>query len=189
MSEQITEKKEESQKTVIAFIVGLIIGGLLIWAFTGGETDNKKVTEKSNGADKTEVGIDVGEQNINDNDDVATSSTGTSEESTLEGSAAGAAVVKNQTAGRHVDLESATFPTAEGWVGVRDYNDGEMGFILGVARYSQSQGLVPEQIILQRPTVANREYAIVFFTEDGDRQFNPARDVQVGDKVTTFKAE
>ena len=59
-------QKEESQKTVVSFIVGLLIGGLLVWAFSGtaGETpkpadttDDTKtetpVTTNENKTDKT----------------------------------------------------------------------------------------------------------------------------------------
>ncbi len=36
---------QASQRTVIAFISGLLIGGLLVWVFSGNPEDTKKVEE------------------------------------------------------------------------------------------------------------------------------------------------
>jgi len=60
--------------------------------------------------------------------------------------------------------------------------------LLGVARFSESQGLVPTAIVLQRSTIAGREYAVVLYTDNGDRQFNLASDVQVDAVFATFTA-
>jgi hypothetical protein len=97
--------------------------------------------------------------------------------------------VKEQAASKTVAIDSATFPTDEGWVGVRDYSDGKVGYILGVARYSKAQGLIPAEVTLQRSTIAGKEYAIVFFKESGDRKFNAAVDTQLEGTVATFKAK
>ena len=35
----MAEEKQEGQKTVVSFIVGLLIGGLLVWAFSGPSVD------------------------------------------------------------------------------------------------------------------------------------------------------
>lgn len=188
----MSEKKEEGQKTIVSFVVGLLIGGLLVWAFTGGEsaprennnsnnTDTEENREANNEDDEDEAEVNEG----NGSETPATPNTPAPEMEVGEGEVS----VNNQAAGRRAHLESATFPTAEGWVGVRDYADGETGFVLGVARYSQSQGLIPEQIILQRPTIAGKEYAIVFFTENGDRKFVSGRNTQMGGVVATFTAE
>ena len=97
--------------------------------------------------------------------------------------------VNNQSAGMTVTLESAVFPSDEGWIAVRSYPNGQLGSILGAARYSKEQGLVPEEISLLAPTIAGRDYAVVFFTEDGDRVFNLATDVQIEGAISTFSAE
>ena len=91
----------------------------------------------------------------------------------------GSVTVANQPAGSEITLSSVVYPISEGWIGVRDYQSGQLGSVLGVARFSESQGLVPNSIYLQRGTVAGREYAIVLYTDNGDRQFNLADDVQV----------
>jgi hypothetical protein len=88
-----------------------------------------------------------------------------------------------------VSLESATFPSDEGWIGVRDYANGQLAGILGVARFSKEQGLIPKEIILQRATKAGSTYAIVFYSESGDRVFSLADDVQAGGVVKSFTAK
>ena len=183
------QQKEESQKTVVSFIVGLLIGGLLVWAFSGkGDSAVKP-------ADKT------------DEVKTATSSTATTETKTTEVKATdttkkptvapvatlpvgdGKVALGNVAAGMSVPIDSATFPTAEGWVGVRDYTDGNLGGILGVARFSAEQGLVPKEITLLRATVTGKQYAIVFYTENGDRKFNLAEDKQLNKEIATFTAK
>ncbi len=88
-----------------------------------------------------------------------------------------------------VTLDGATFPTEEGWVAVRTYPNGQLGSILGAARYSKVQGLIPSEVTLLAPTTAGRDYAVVFFSEDGDYKFNLAHDAQVGGVFGTFTAE
>lgn len=181
MSEQ---QKEDSQKTVVAFIVGLLIGGLLVWAFSGND-NTAAVVEKADEQDKAQTTTPEKntEEKVNDE-----STTPAAEKVSLP-IGDGSAAVTNYTAGGVVVLDSATFPVAEGWVGVRDYVNDQLTGLLGVARFSESQGLVPAQIILQRPTEAGKQYAIVFYSEDGDRQFNLAADAQVDDIATTFTAK
>jgi len=180
MSEQ---QKEDNQKTVVSFIVGLLIGGLLVWAFSAGPSDSPTSDEENE--DTTEVTIDE-----------TTSETDTDETETPDAPVAatlpigdGKATVNGQVAGRSVTLDSATFPVAEGWVGVRDYVNDQLTGLLGVARFSEAQGLVPTEVILQRPTEVGKQYAIVFYSENGDRSFNLANDAQIGDIAATFSAE
>lgn len=177
MSEQL---KEESQKTVVSFVVGLLVGGLLVWAFTGNGDeapkkqmdDDAEMTSKDDVATKEEVGTDDKEE-------------GTTSVPVGEGSVS----VDGDKAGMSVSLANVTFPAKEGWVGVRNLNDGKLGMILGVARFSAEQGLNPKQIELLTPTVAGREYAIVFYSESGDRKFNLAEDVQLEGEFATFTAK
>lgn len=183
MSEQ---EKQENQKTIVAFAAGLLIGGLLVWVFAGG-TPNTQDTTDEEGATTTEE-VDG---------DVEGEATSTDDESTNDDEADAAPVMQqgegavdlgDQSAGSRVTLESATFPTDEGWIGVRDYVDGQIGGILGVARFSKEQGLIPQEIALQRATKAGNTYAIVFFSENGDRVFNTANDKQAEGVVSTFTA-
>lgn len=189
MSEQQTTN--EAQKTVIAFIAGLLIGGLLVWIF-GGSSDMEPTPDTS------DVSSISTEQDSSSEDDTASSETSSSDTGDMDSENSssdaemqqgdGSLTVSNQSAGTTVALSGAVFPTDEGWIGVREYSNQQMGSILGVARYSKNEGLVPEAIELLRGTEAGNMYAVVFFSENGDHEFNLATDVQQSDIFTTFTA-
>ncbi|MFT5849590.1 MAG: hypothetical protein ACI9H6_000399 [Patiriisocius sp.] len=180
MSEQ---EKQEGQKTVVSFIAGLLIGGLLVWVFAGTPTEEAH-SDDMNEQESSEVAeMEEGEEITEEAEEEAVA-----EIAVLE-VGDGAVSVADQAAGSSVALESATFPTEEGWVAVRSYPNGQLGSILGAVRYSKEQGLVPSEVALVAPTTAGRDYAVVFFTEDGDRSFNLANDVQIGDVFGTFTAK
>lgn len=146
-------ESQDSKKTLVAFVVGLLIGGMLVWAFSG--PTNEAPKETSEAADvvveeapateeTTETGLSVGEANI---------TTG------------------NQPAGTVVTIKDATYPFEEGWVAVRDYTDGVEGFVLGAVRFSKADGLVPTEVVLLRPTVAGNTYALSLYKENGDNKW------------------
>lgn len=182
------EEKQEGQKTVVSFVVGLLIGGLLVWAFSGPTAESPK-------SDKGEA---------TKSEKTTTTESAATEESTATESAAatteevtkatlpvgdGKIVVADQPASASIELTSATYPVEEGWVGVRTYENDQLGYILGVVRFSAEQGLVPNQIVLQRPTTAGKQYAVVVYKENGDRDFNLAEDVQIDTIFATFTAK
>ena len=180
----MTEDKQEGQKTIVSFIVGLLIGGLLVWAFSGPAVDAPKNDDKKD-ADK-EMTEEAEEEN----------ETATEAEAETEAEVVatlpvgdGKVEVSNQAAGTSVALSSATYPVSEGWIGVRDYSNGQLGGLLGVVRFSEAQGLVPSAVTLQRATVAGKEYAVVVYSESGDRQFSLANDVQIDSVFATFTAQ
>jgi hypothetical protein len=183
------EEKQEGQKTVVSFVVGLLIGGLLVWAFSG-PSDTKKDADAKEDT-KTEVTTKEGETTEDSQTDAATTdeTAPVTEEKAVLKVGDGSIVVADQAASSAIALTSATYPVSEGWVGVRDYQNGQLGAILGVVRFSEEQGLVPNQIVLQRPTTAGREYAVVVYAENGDRQFNLAADVQIDKIFATFTAK
>ena len=187
----MAEEKQESQKTVVSFIVGLLIGGLLVWAFSG---PSANAPEDKKEGDKKEV-VDENKDKKESAKEVKTEEGKVTEEVKKEEVKVslpvgeGKIVVNSQPAGSNIKLESATYPVKEGWIGVRDYQGGNLGGILGVVRFSEEQGLVPTEIILQRPTVVGKEYAVVVYEESGDRKFNIADDKQIDKIFTTFKVE
>lgn len=178
MSEQV---KQDNQKTIVAFAAGLLIGGLLVWVFGGAPKANKPTDAKVEDQKSAE---------IKSTDEVVKSTpVKTTEAKPTMQVGEGKIELDGVKAGMTVALKSAVFPTDEGWVGVRDYANGKQGGILGAARYSKVQGLVPKEVSLLRPTKAGNEYVIVFFKENGDRVFSSSKDIQVGGQSTTFKAQ
>lgn len=179
------EIQQDGSKTLVAFVVGLLIGGMLVWAFSGPNNDRP---DREMNEETAEV---IEEEGATDE----TANEETSEEAVEEETAPelmmgdGAVEVADQAAGLSVSLDRAEYPVEEGWIGVRDYNNGQLSFIKGVVRFSAAAGLVPEDIILQVPTLAGQEYAVVMFTEDGDNIFNPAGDVQIDQIFATFTAQ
>ncbi len=178
MSEQ---EKQESQKTVVAFAAGLLIGGLLVWIFGGSPKTEEVAQEKTDTTTTEEVTTTTGEE-------VKPEEVKTDAKPVLV-TGEGKIEVDEVKAGKEVKLSSATFPTDEGWIGVRDYANGQPAGLLGVARYSKEQGLVPESVVLQRSTVAGNSYAIVFYSESGDRVFSLADDKQIEGAFATFTAK
>ena len=177
------EKQQDGQKTIVAFVVGLLIGGMLVWAFSGPSTEAPAEVDEMESEMMDENSDDVlSVGDIDENGDEPT------EAPTLS-VGDGSVVVDDQPAGTSVALRSATYPVSEGWIGVREFNNEQLGFILGVVRFSESQGLVPEEILLQRGTTPGRNYAIVIYTEDGDFDFNLANDVQIDTVFDTFTAQ
>lgn len=172
-------QKEESQKTVVSFIFGLLIGGLLVWAFVGGNAAEPK--DDMNKEDAAESATSTEE----------TAATSTPEEVTMATLPVGEGkvTVADKKAGREVKLGEVTYPIEEGWIGVREYNDGKLGYINGVIRFSKAGNMVPTTIPLVTPTVAGREYAVMMYTNGGDKSFNSATDKQIDTVFTTFVAE
>ena len=101
----------------------------------------------------------------------------------------GEIAVPDQEASSAIAIESATYPVSEGWVGVRTYENQTLTNILGVVRFSESQGLVPDTIQLQTPTISGQTYAVVVYEEDGDFDFSLAGDRQLDTIFDTFVAE
>lgn len=181
----MVDEKQEAQKTLVAFVVGLLIGGMLVWAFSG-PTASAPTTEEKN-ADK-EVAKDTN-KDTTESSDKKTDDASTTEAKPELKVGKGEVNVPDQNASMSIKLDSATYPVSEGWIGVRDYNDDRLGMILGVVRFSEAQGLIPSEIVLQRSTKPGNKYAIVIFTEDGDKNFNLAGDVQIDTIFDTFIAQ
>jgi len=182
----MAEEKQDGQKTVVAFVVGLLIGGMLVWAFSGPSVDAPK--DQDNQAD-SEMGDEMDATSDMDDESAESEATAENQPAPELQVGDGEVVVPDQPASMSIELESATYPVSEGWIGVREFNNDNLGFILGVVRFSESQGLIPSEITLQRSTTAGNRYAIVIYTEDGDFEFNLAGDVQIDTIFDTFTAQ
>jgi len=177
----MSDEKQEGQKTIVSFVVGLLIGGLLVWAFSGPSASAPEIEKE---ADQT-AEVDVMTDKEADAEEVNETSTPVATLPVGDGNV----TIADQSAGNQIKLTSVTYPISEGWIGVRDYQSERLGSVLGVARFSESQGLVPNEINLQRNTTAGREYAVVLYTDNGDREFNLANDVQIDSVFATFTAK
>lgn len=170
-------EREESKKTVVAFITGLLIGGLLVWVFSsspaaeapvdGASDDTKEVTLEGATAEKVADAAPKAETAV---------------------SGTGSIKVVDQKAGKLVVLGTLEYPAAGGWVVVRDYMDGVPGNILGAARYSTEEGLTPTAVELIRETTAGSSYQVVFYTNEGAPEFATGEDKPVEGISATFKA-
>ncbi len=109
------EEQQDGQKTLVAFIVGLLIGGMLVWAFGGGEATAPNTTNNDD-RDSAEVG-DVNVEKADDASVVSEVATDIKTPALQVGD--GAVVVADQKASATVALASATYPVSEGWIGVR----------------------------------------------------------------------
>ncbi len=181
---------EENKKTIVAFIAGLLVGGLLVFVF-GGTTS--QVVDQENETE-TEMSNDIPSASEDEDREEVTSSTvivepvATTPRAEVE-TGEGNVSVSDQSAGSRVEFTNAVFPTNEGWIAVRDYRDGQLSGILGAVRWNKSTWLLPTEVRLLRDTVPGNTYAIVFYTDDGDRVFNLATDVQMSSVMETFRAE
>lgn len=189
-------EKQEGQKTVVAFIAGLLIGGLLVWVFSASpetvpaesntETDTENVSNDADGDPDETPSSDT--NGSNDSADTSADANEVDEAPTADGD--GELSVSNQPAGSVVVLDSISYPTEAGWVVVRDYIGGVSGRILGAARYNLTDRLLPESVNLLRATEAGSTYQVVFYSEDGDRSFNVSDDIQIeGSATALFEAE
>jgi len=183
----MAEEKQDGQKTLVAFVVGLLIGGMLVWAFSGPSAQAPMEVD----SDETEESTGAGNETVDETENTDDSSNETDEPTPRPELQVGNGeiVVPDQSASASIELESATYPVSEGWIGVRQFNNDQLGYILGVVRFSESQGLIPSEITLQQPTTAGNQYAVVIFTEDGDFTFNLAGDVQIDTIFDTFTAQ
>ena len=169
-------EKQESQKTVVAFITGLLIGGLLVWVFSS--TPEVKEDSEVGNTDATEVAT------TNTTSETTTKTTTTSRETVGDGSI----TILDQEAGKVIVLGTIKLPTKNGWIVVRDYMDGVPGNILGAARYSTDEGLMPTSVELMRATTAGSSYQVVFYTNEGTSEFTLGEDTLITGIATTFKA-
>ncbi len=184
----MSEEKQEAQKTVVSFVIGLLIGGLLVWAFSG-PTSDAPTQKTSDDTDSKSEKMKSEENSEQVKADPEMDPVEVVAEKPVLPVGDGKISVQDQPAGSGVTLASATYPVSEGWVGVRDYSSGQLGSLLGAVRFSEEQGLVPTEIVLQRPTTTGREYAVVVYKENGDRQLNLAEDVQIDTIFSTFTAQ
>lgn len=192
--------KQEGQKTIISFITGLLIGGLLVWVFSSSPENPQKVEEIDEVTDTSIASSTT--DNVDENSAIPKETTPSKSETVKKpaeepkksttqkpSTGKGSLSVKSQPAGAVVVLSETTFPTDNGWIAVRDFDGTTGGRILGAARYAIKDGLVPSSVNLLRSTEAGKTYQVVFFNENGDKVFDTKDDSIIDSGSVTFKAE
>lgn len=191
------EEKREGQKTVVAFISGLLIGGLLMWVFGAQPKKNLPVDVKVDDTKTTDTPATTNGATPPTTTEVKTetvkpTSTSMTKPEVIAG--VGSLSSANQKAGMKVSVSDIKYPANTGWITVQNFVGDKLGTTLGAARFDVKAGLMPKDISLIVPTVAGKEYKVVFHSSDGDRAYASATDkVMVGADgkplASTFKAE
>lgn len=178
-------EKQESQKTVVAFITGLLIGGLLVWVFSSSpeaktqpDTEAEKETQQTEGTTKSDVKTN----------DIKVGDISTKEVAPSISTGEGTITVTDQKAGNLVLLGTLTYPANSGWVVVRDYNENVPGNILGAARFNIDDGLIPTSVELMRDTATGNTYQVVYYSNGGDIGFDLGEDTIINGPSATFIA-
>ena len=186
------EEKRDGQKTVVAFISGLLIGGLLMWVFGAPQKKNGPDMVKG---DNAQGEVKTGDQATTQPTTEVAATAGTPTTAQTEISAgAGSIAIADQKAGMSITLGDVKFPANGGWIAVQNIAGDKLGTTIGAARFDIKAGLVPKKIDLIGSTVAGKVYAVVFHGTDGDHMYTSATDkVAVGADgkplATMFKAQ
>lgn len=85
-------------------------------------------------------------------------------------------VVNDQYPGSVVHVTSANFKRG-GWVVIEKSDNGAPGAIIGEAYFGA--GLTPGDVQLSEPTVEGGHYFAAARDDDGDKKFDPAKDVPI----------
>ncbi len=87
-------------------------------------------------------------------------------------------VMSDQYPGNVVQLTSVQL-AKDGWVVIHADKDGQPGDVIGSAYFSA--GINPGKITLSRSTVDGGVYYAMIHTDDGDKKFDPAKDLPLKD--------
>jgi hypothetical protein len=168
------QQEQDSSKTFVSFIVGILIGGMLVWAFSGGDDTVAPNDDVDTVVDTAIDGTDTDTDTEGSGEDTPTSTN---------------VSVSDQPAGATVTLDQAIYPVSEGWVAVQDYDGETFATILGAVQFSESADIAPNEIPLQFPTSAGRQYAIVIYESDGVAGFDTNGDTRLEEVFGTFVAQ
>lgn len=178
-------EKQDSRKTIVAFGAGLLIGALLVWAFTSATPNDADEDDQT--ANVANTSQNAGNDDMDDDDaDTSTNTQG----GTTTFTSTGDVSVSDQPAGDVVMLDDVSYPEGSGWIAVGDYQDGDSLRFLGAARFDTAMGLEPTEVELLRATEAGMTYRVALFEENGDGEFSRVGgDAEIDGTATTFEAE
>lgn len=172
------EEKEKNQKTIVAFIAGLLIGGLLVWVFSIAPGSDKATENTKNEAPRAIVEKDerAGASNTSASGDVSEDAKDTRAAPVVV-SGEGSIKVDDQPAGVRVAIAALVVPIDAGWVVIHEVGtDGVTGNALGAARFAKAENLMPTSVELLRSMIIGGEYRAILYGESGDKTFNLGTD-------------
>ena len=158
------------QKLVISFVAGVIIGGSYVQAVWGQDPLTQSVLKAwMGGASKDLISVDQ----------------------TVSSSGSDALNVVDQPAGDSTLIAKLTL-ALPAWVAIHEDMEGEPGRVLGARRFDPGM-YSGESVELLRATLPQGLYYAMLYADDGDRQFDLKKDVQVKDisgkpVMTSFNA-
>lgn len=161
------------------FVIGLVIGAVLVWIFTGTKADNSdKVNMEDNVSTTTSMLDDTteveGETPVKSEDLLASSESAVIKTEVSSGN--NSLTVKDQSAGMVVNIDSLEV-SASTWVAVHEERNGTLGNILGARRFEP--GMKSGVVELLRATVSGGTYHAVMYRDNGDREFNKTTDTKI----------
>jgi len=177
----------QNKKTVAA---GAIIGGLLLGIFIGNVWRGKEKGElviNENTASTTEVASKASKQSASPVKAVEknTAKKPITIETTPSTKENSVTLFSEQLAGKTVSIERAVL-SQDGWLVVRENKNGEFGRILGAIWLPK--GTTDSAVVeLLRDTETGKDYSILIYSDNGDRQFSTEKDlpIKVGEKYVS----
>ena len=91
-----------------------------------------------------------------------------------------AVAVNDQQPGSSVSITMVTL-ARDGWVVIHEGRDSQPGNILGAKRFTAGQNQ-SGTVELLRPTEEGKVYFVMLHSDDGDRQFDRAKDLLIADQ-------
>ena len=165
----VVKKSNSGRNVTIAFIIGVIVGALLMWAWqdtrqatpsnTASSGTNSSNTLAVTGATDTTSGSASGAVAMNSN--TPSASDGQQSTDTIT-------VVSPQPAGTVVTVGNIS-ATDDVWAVVYEYQNGMMGRALGAARFTTDRR--SGTIELMRATLPNLTYAVALTADSPDHSF------------------
>jgi len=181
-------------KKVGTFVAGFVVGTVVLYSWGqifNKDTDMKmvatvadKVTEIGDGLEG-EMAVQADGVQIVAQDTKVSTAQQVSEAITIGGQPAGSSVVV-----KSIDLKAGA---NGGWVVIHEVKSGVIANALGAVR--RDSGVSTDvEVRLLRGTVAGGTYAVVLYSDNGDRQFSmstdfPLKDAQGQYIMSTFSAE
>jgi heme-binding NEAT domain protein len=182
-------EQQQGQKTVVAFISGLLIGGLLMWVFSAEpKKDMNKDIKKD---DAKEVATGEQPTEAAPTTEAPTEVIAPAAEVTLGAGSIALGAIK---AGTKVALGDMKFPAEGGWVAVHQMEGENLSTVLGASRFDTKTGLIPKEVELLASMKQGDTYAVVFHGTDGNRAYSSKTDLVLKNAEgkflgSTFKAE